>query len=60
MCPPLRDVAGTRALLIASRASPALQKNLAHRTSSRIALSSPSSVSGYIRWPISWRTMRIE
>ena len=30
------------------------------RTSSRIARSSPSSVSGYIRSPISWRIMRIE
>lgn len=29
-------------------------------TSSRIALSSPSSVSGYIRLAMSWRTMRIE
>ena len=31
-----------------------------YRTNSRIALSSPSSVSGYIRPPISCRIMRIE
>jgi hypothetical protein len=33
---------------------------LGYRTNSRIALSSPSSVSGYIRPPISWRTIWIE
>jgi len=32
----------------------------AYLTSSRIARSSPSSVSGYMRWPISWRTILIE
>ena len=32
----------------------------AYLTSSRIARSSPSSVSGYIRLPISWRIIRIE
>ena len=31
-----------------------------YRTSSRIALSNPSSVSGYIRPPMSWRMMRID
>ena len=32
----------------------------AHRTSSRIARSSPSRVSGYMRLAMSWRTMRID
>ena len=31
-----------------------------HRTSSRIAPSKPSSVSGYIRPPINWRIIRID
>ena len=31
-----------------------------HLTSSRIARSSPTNVSGYIRLLISWRIMRIE
>ena len=36
------------------------QHGLAYRTSSRIARSSPSSVSGYMRPPMSWRMMRID
>ena len=34
--------------------------NILYRTNSRIALSRPSSVSGYIRPPMSWRMMRID
>src|SRR5271169_4451627 len=34
--------------------------HLPYRPSSRIAASSPSSVSGYIRPPSSWRIMRID
>jgi hypothetical protein len=34
--------------------------NADHRTNSRMARSRPSSVSGYMRSPNSWRTMRIE
>ena len=31
-----------------------------YRTNSRIALSNPSSVSAYMRPPMSWRMMRID
>jgi hypothetical protein len=41
-------------------ASLAMTKKRTYRTSSRIARSSPSSVSGYIRPPISWRMARID
>jgi hypothetical protein len=56
------DLQDARIVFAPKPGDPDLRRRFAHAylTNSRIALSRPSSVSGYIRSPISWRMMRID